>query len=544
MAKRNDENLRVVTFDFETDPFEVGRIPEPFCVGFFDGEDYFEKWSDDPDEVVFYTLEVMSEYGEDTVFYAHNGGKFDFHFLIKHADTISDLILIGARIVQMRINGALLRDSYAMIPVPLSKYQKLEIEYWKMEKEFRWKYRDEISRYLKVDCEALFELVTGFIDEFGMSLTMASAAMRELEKFHEYDKMSGDDLDARFRKFYFGGRVEYFEQGRLTGNFKVYDVNSMYPSVMKDYKHPISSRMTAIAGRAASNDKILDECVFAEIKAYSDGAFPWRDPEPKDWRDKKLFFPVGVRNFFVTGHELRTALRLGLCEIKSVRRAWLSDKQTTFEPFVDHFYKARMKARDEGDKLHDLFYKLVLNSAYGKFAQDPSKFRDFEFSDGEMLDPADGWVIAWRCPDTGKKIYERKSTQPEYIGRKNVATAASITGAARARLLEGLHHSERPIYCDTDSVICESLSGVPMHPSNLGAWDLEAEGDTLSVVGRKTYALFNSGECIKRASKGVRATGEEIARVAMGEVLEFENEAPTFSIKKAPTFIKRKVRLT
>ena len=477
-------------------------------------------------------------WGDDAIFYAHNAGKFDFHFLLPYADSITEIVMIGSRIVQARINGCLFRDSYALIPVSLATHEKTEIEYWKMENQHREEHRQEIIDYLRDDCVNLHTLVSAFVSEFGHFLTMASAALKQLSNFHPYEKMTADNQDEHFRQFYYGGRVEYFEQGRLYGDWKIYDVNSMYPSVMRDFQHPITDDFTTISGKAAYNDRIISKCSFAEISGYSEGAFPQRP----DKENGKLYFPHSFGNYYVTGHELRMALELNAVKIRQIKRVYVASKTTSFAQFVNHFYDARQKAKADGNKLYTLFYKLVLNSAYGKFAQDPSKFREYKFSSGEMLDPAEGWAMIWHDPQSLSRIYERPTRQPLWTGRHNVATAASITGAARARLFEGLRKASRAVYCDTDSIICERLDGVELDPAKLGAWDLEKSGNRLSIVGRKTYALYQDETCVKIASKGVRATGEDIERIALGDIIEFRNEAPTFSLKKAPHFITRKVR--
>lgn len=539
MAKKNETPRQIVTFDYETDPFEYGRIPQPFCVGTYDGTNFENLWSDDPAELAAFVFDVAETWGDDAIFYAHNAGKFDFHFLLPHATTVTEVVMIGARIVQARINGTLFRDSYALIPVSLATHEKTDIDYSKMEKEARHSHAEEITAYLRDDCVSLYTLVSAFVNEFGPYLTMASAALSQLAEFHPYTKMTSDFMDAQFRQFYFGGRVEFFEQGTLHGNWKIFDVNSMYPSVMRDFQHPITDEFNTISGKAAYNERIIAKCAFAEIKCYSEGAFPFRNMD----ENGKLYFPHAYRDYYVTGHELRMALDLNAISKLQIKCVYVPKETTSFAQFVDHFYNARQKAKAEKNKLYDLFYKLVLNSAYGKFAQDPSKFKEYEFTFGEMLDPAEGWQMIWHDPQTMCRVYERPSKQPLWTGRHNVATAASITGAARARLFQGLRNAIRPVYCDTDSVICEGLENVPLDPVKLGAWDLEKTGDRLSVVGRKTYALYEGGQCVKLASKGVRATGDDIVRIAEGEVIEFKNIAPTFSLKKAPHFIKRKVKV-
>jgi len=181
-----------------------------------------------------------------------------------------------------------------------------------------------------------------------------------------------------------------------------------------------------------------------------------------------------------------------------------------------------------------------MNSAYGKFAQNPDGFKDWCIVDNEALPMP--WLPEHEF-DNGWIIYSRPTTKPHSIFRYNVMTAASITGAARAMLLRGLHGAVNPIYCDTDSIICESLDG-DLDEYRLGAWKQEACGDRVAIAGKKLYAVTNKGELVKHACKGVRITPSQIFDVAEGSEVLYENMAPTFSLTKKTKFIKRRVRAT
>ena len=61
--------------DSETDPFEHGRVPEPFIWGLFDGRKYYEFSS--TDEFVTHIKDRPYD------LYAHNGGKYDWHFPVE-----------------------------------------------------------------------------------------------------------------------------------------------------------------------------------------------------------------------------------------------------------------------------------------------------------------------------------------------------------------------------------------------------------------------------------------------------------------------------
>lgn len=521
----------IYVFDFETDPFKYDRIPGPFLVGVYGDDLTFNYCWGEAVDVILWLVNWLEGLPKGSIVYAHNGGKFDFHFLKDHFD-LGDIKIINARIAKLKISGVELRDSFLMIPVPLSAHKKDDIEYWKMEADKREEFRDEIISYLEGDCVYLYELVKGFIEEFGISLTMATAAMREMKKFYDVERITDADRDKLYRRFYYGGRVEYFERGNLTGNFKIYDVNSMYPSVMRKYKHPVSNGVIIYDKRHfASAVPHLD---FAVVEGWNDGAFPVR------MEKGGLSFKREYGEFFVTGHELRMALELGIFRIKEIKEAYKCEETSTFAEFIDHFYALRQEAKSRGDRLKDLFYKLIMNSSYGKYAQNPENFKDWCIVDNEIL--GEGWLPEEHF-DNGLIIYSRPTVKPHHLFRYNILTAASITGAARAELMLGLSKATRPVYCDTDSIICEHLDA-DLDDKELGKWALEAQGDGLAIAGKKMYCLMNKGKSVKTASKGVRLNQDEIVSVASGEEIEYENMAPTFSLTKETRFVKRKVRMT
>jgi hypothetical protein len=392
---------------------------------------------------------------------------------------------------------------------------------------------------------------------------MASAALTLLRSKHGFDTLT-EKQDAELRAFYFGGRNQCFATGVLHGNWKVYDVTSSYPDTMKRLKHPISS--TPIYGT-----KINDKTHFAYIRAWSLGALPIRR------EDGGLDFPIGTRDFYACIHEIRAGLETKTLRIIKVYHTITFDTETDFSEFIDEEFELRALAMQAGDGIGTLFHKLEPNSSYGKFAQDPRKYENWLFNPYEIPTPfycdtcqqrirkklpkencttcdgdnpstsPYGWYLHTR--KAGRDIY----AQPQRVkpgGFFNVATAASITSGARATLLRGIQRATRPIYCDTDSIICEHLEeggGVSINLTGqkiLGTWELEATGDTVCIAGKKLYAVFNSGEVIKKASKGVNLTADQIRRVCEGDVVSYADPVPKFSLDKEPVFITRNIRKT
>jgi DNA polymerase elongation subunit (family B) len=530
------EDRPIYTLDAETDPFQHGRKPEPFSWDFYDGEKHHTTWGDNCTEEMIIHIRTRKA----GIIYMHNGGRFDIYFLI-HEILNRPMKIINGRIAKAQIECDRgrheIRDSYSIIPVPLKltvkEDGKLDIEYSKLERDVRDEHRIEIILYLHRDTELLWKLCVEFVDMFGVQLTIGGTAMKELRKVHEFTRLTLEEDKEIRGKYFYGGRVECFESGIIEGQFKVYDVNSMYPYAMKTALHP--------AGRCYhTGSRITKDTCFITAKGYSRGAFPVRPLKGN------LNFDHQEGWFHVTRHEWDMAEELGLFDCEQVIDCQEFDAKLCFDEFVDKFYDLRMEAQAGGDEIRKLFYKLVMNSAYGKFAQSSENYCEFRLTDskttlwdkgwelhtihGSLERMGEAWMI-WSKPSLDETMY-------------NVATGCSITGAARAILMHAIHGSKRPIYCDTDSLICESLPGVEKS-KELGAWKLEAECTRVAMAGKKLYALFDAdGGVVKQANKGVKISAEDIVRVCEGAEIECLRDAPSFKLDGSHRFIDRIVRMT
>ncbi len=138
-------DFTLATADFETDPFLEYRVPEPFCCGLYDGTIYTDFWGKD---CVAQFIRYLESLEEKLLIYFHNGGGFDFWFLIWFADEGSIQVLNG-KVVKFRIAGHEFRDSFKILPFGLDKYQKDKIDYAKFEAKVRAKHKKEILAYQK-----------------------------------------------------------------------------------------------------------------------------------------------------------------------------------------------------------------------------------------------------------------------------------------------------------------------------------------------------------------------------------------------------------
>lgn len=550
--------MNIAVLDLETDPFVYGKLVHPFLAGFYDGKRFIHFWGSD---CIARMVTFLAEQKTRFTIYAHNGGRFDFLFFLDNLT--KDLRLINRRIVQSFLGRHELRDSFAIMPFALETYKKTKIDYNHFTAENRDRHRPEIVSYLRDDCRDLFDLCTAFNQQFGKSLTIGGAALKQLKTFHSFQQGT-PSYDAYFRKdFYFGGRNQVFRAGVRKAPIQIIDVNSMYPSVMRDHLHPVGIRK--IHGTRISADTAFVRCI-----GKNDGAFPVRQ------KDGRLDFTVRSGAFNVSIHEFRAGEDTGSFKCERVLETIDMPERIHFDQYVDHFYNARLAAKASGDVIRTLLFKFVLNSSYGKFAQNPENFSDW------CITRADELPEQWhdcrpgclpdedgQCPkrwtagfiNLGYIMWERPA-KGRHDGYYNIATGASITGAARSVLLRGIHATPCPLYCDTDSIISDGPSGVVQNDTLLGGWKLEAEGQSIAIAGKKLYAVFDGGltaipddhgktdfvpgygNCIKKAHKGANLSGAEVYTVAMGGEVEYCKPAPAFRFDGNHTFTRRIIRRT
>jgi DNA polymerase type B, organellar and viral len=543
---RKFKGLPFVTVDAETDPFKPGRVPQPFIWGVYDGRtgDYEE----------FETKREVVEYLEDWkgIAYAHNGGKFDWHYLKDEIKSDTPLMVINGRMAKFKIGECEFRDSMNLLVNPLRAFAKETIDYSKLEPDVRHLHMDEIRRYLRSDCVNLWETLQKYFDNYGRGLTQAGAAMRYWTKKYEVPWIPQTMQQAAdHRDYYYGGRVECFESGYSRRRFSVVDKNSAYPDAMCR-KHPISPEGTETvhlptAGNFGS--------ALIKVEGVARGCFPWRLVDSQGRRTGQLLFPHDertIREYSITGWELEAALEADAFKIFKVVSVRRYTQTVDFKDYIHEFFQQRRIAQECGDAMMDVFGKLFMNSLYGGFAIDPTKFEEFVIATDQS---AAGFIKRDSDPYAkladwyGRHLLTRPL--PEWKHKyRNVATAASITGFVRAELFRAMNKCSGVMYCDTDSIAARDVSALDKG-KELGQWKVEMECDEAAIAGKKLYAFRSTGAVgkiergdYKTASKGVRLSAPEIIRVARGEAVTYTPDVPTYSLHKAPEFTSRTIRMT
>lgn len=270
------------------------------------------------------------------------------------------------------------------------------------------------------------------------------------------------DVTAKLRLAYKGGRVEAWVRGSPDKEEFCYDVVSLYPSVMKEKSYPCGiNKLT----KKFDVDLCHDGIALVTVKQDTDIPFLSVKTFCKDG-NIKLIFPNGKFKAWHTYPELRYFSVMGLGKILKVHEAYETrGSKFYFEDYIDEFFGLK-----NSDKEHADFWKLCMNSLYGKFAQDAHS--------PELSLNADNSI-----------------SQIELFGNKkdnfqtNILASAYVSAFGKIKMHKHYRKcgAENIAYTDTDSL--HSFKELSDIGNNLGDLALKVKGKGTYI--RSKFYLFN-----------------------------------------------------
>lgn len=528
LLKRHKKLNDFSTFDIET------RKKKTILIGIWYQNKYikFFKWSDFFDFVLRRRIRTK-------LFYAHNL-KFDGIYLANECQKRGfevEFIDSGGKLIELKIKVrsrtnsrgkqvneyVTFRDSYSLFPasqeklansfdVPTKKYL---LDFEQLE---RMKKEEAMPEYLKRnrdDVKGLYEILRKaqkmFYNRFGVdcskAMTVSQLALRIFRTRYQSNSLRnplvvGDRHDKGLigefkliQNSYAGGRVEVFDMN-LKNEVAVYDINSMYPSVMLK-PVPINSYFcleNVSPGKA--EEIILNNHGFADVTVTSRREF-----FPLLWtkQDGKLLFTNfrKSRGSFAFP-ELRKMLEKGGVIDKVHKIIVFDDSKPIFKEYVKEIYSIRKKAKATNDTATNFVCKLLLNSLYGKFAQDPERSGIKLLTPEQANKLLDNDVDGIDCDKNGNFFTFEKNFNVSSFFMPHIASY--ITSRARVLIYEYLNKANNPVYCDTDSVFCEYLHE---NSQELGKMELEKILYDFEGINAKVYQATNKhGNLVKKA-KGI-----------------------------------------
>ncbi|MCJ7572341.1 MAG: DNA polymerase [Candidatus Thermoplasmatota archaeon] len=388
--------LKFAVFDIET-----YKWINPYALGFYDGETY-RIFTGKNCVYDFVRFVITHKYRAYTIF-AHFGGKFDFNFIaetIKSLDYDFKMIFQGSSCLQIKVyhhkegktegrdirDKTCFNDSYALLKFSLDKLTKnFNVEHQKInfmpdgkkDNDYDYLYeklfKNDDKRfhdYLRNDVLGLYEVIYKFNEmieknDGTMGLTIASTSLRTYQKgFLKHDITVCDkELNDEMKRAYYGGRTEILKMLLPDDKYYCYDVNSLYPYVMFNNEFPISKPMK-LSNPTKRN--ILNDCGITYCKIVAPDLYiPLLPLHYSINKINKLIYPVGEFYGYWDNHFLRKALELGYkIEIKKM---YIFKTDYIFKDFVKKFFEIKQKAKKDSPDY--VLAKLMLNSLYGKFAQ-------------------------------------------------------------------------------------------------------------------------------------------------------------------------------
>jgi hypothetical protein len=319
-------------------------------------------------------------------------------------------------------------------------------------------------KYLKIYCMRDAEIsykTMRFISEFCAELNInlkktAAATALNFWRRNFLDRVifqMKPELIEKHYLAYYGGRTELFRRGKIGDGYKFYDVNSLYPSVMRNaFPDPNSVRHVT-----NSEEKLIDEYEGISHARIIAPKYMKRPFLPYRHESGKLLFPLGEWDAWYSHVELRYAKSLGYKIKKVYETIYYTKKWYPFKKFVDFCYERRLRYKKEGNVPKEKFMKLLMNSLYGKFAQKSSGDQEIIHIDSLTVDKMDDMAYKGYEEDiVGEhgdwRYFTRKKTR-SYPAFVIPILSLYTTAYARIVLYEYLKDDDSVVYVDTDSIV-------------------------------------------------------------------------------------------
>lgn len=484
----------------------------------------------------------------------HNTSCFDSFFIINSCcksekyslDVLSrDNIIYKVTVTNKKNKSIVFRDSYLLFPYTLSKMAEtfgvsLKRNSFTHDLNILENYRkEEFLTNLLLDSEQdvnllseTFEKFQCFIfKEFKLNilecLTLASFSLK-LFRTSYYDcvltpiQLLDGNRDSFIRESYRGGIVDVYKPLLICGYH--YDINSLYPYVMKSFDMPIGEGTWLFN---FSDFRLDDFFGFLEVEVTSPNNLyiPFLS---FNHEQKGLISPTGTWIATYFSEELKYAVRLGykLRFIKGIsfRRGKI------FEKFVSDLYNKRVSMAK--DSSLNIVYKLIMNSVYGKLGM-KNEINKCCFLDSKDEKAVKRIILTHNvkeCINLGNKIMIKYDDIPSveklnellflklintktynsltdkaFYGTRNLKNAVHLSSAITAYARIEMHtlkmkYQENLYYSDTDSLFLDiKLPDGLVSNTELGLLKYEGEINQGIFIAPKLYYIeYKDGRIITK----------------------------------------------
>lgn len=397
----------------------------------------------------------------------YNSGK-SYNTLISEEGQFYSIKVHFKRGVTVEFN-----DSLKILPFPVKSIAKsFNLP---MEKEIidygNYEINEDTLRYVFNDVKIVALALCQLKENGFLGMTAASSAYKWFISKREGTDILFPDLDddmmLEWRDAYRGGRsqVNPMYAGKVLKNVRRYDVNSMYPSIMRNAWLPIG-QPKPIKQRGKYKFEMYKINISFTLK---DGHLPTLLKKNIMFGDQSYYTETeGIELMYISSIDYELLERHYNIEYVNFEEMWgFNTSNKVFDDYIDYWYDIKSKSSGAMKQLA----KLMLNSLYGKFGSNPvGKNKTPSLNEEGAL----AFTLGEEQPR--KKYYLFMAIAITSYAHKLIDDAIVATGI------------ENFVYCDTDSV--HTLGYLPenlIDQKKLGLFKLEATETRSKYVRQKTY---------------------------------------------------------
>ena len=459
-------------------------------------------------------------------------------------------------------------------PVPKIEYfpdsvsQKEYIDYANRFNKNNWSLKQEAINYCQLDCISLYQVMDKFsnmiFDKWSLNITnyptitsLTFAIFRAHYLKPNMIPMISGQIFKDIKLSYTGGATDMYlptnidllededamsnlisneSMDLLLGDLEpiyCYDVNSLYPFVMKNNKLP-TGKIFYFEGDITKLKP--NKLGFYYVKVTA--PINLDHPIIQLHHNNCTLSPTGTFEMMIYSEEMKNAKKYGY-KFEILRGYYFEGKEIIFHNYIKQLYSLRLLF-EKGDPMN-FIAKILMNSLYGRFGMD-SSFSDtniitnYQFEDMMKNLPFGKLNLIEDITNIGdshimiSKIKDETDTMLNSIGEVhniNIALASSITSLARVHMSKFKNNPHIKLYyTDTDSIFINLDENQLNNLFNnccgfkIGQMKLEYKINKAIFLGPKAYYLELDNE--KKIVK-IKGLNSNVVNNAIFNELTFNN---------------------
>jgi hypothetical protein len=565
--------------DVET--YKVGDKIKPYLIAWYDGKIKKSYFINDYPSYDALVLQVMNDLSKKKYrnhrIYLHNLSKFDSTFLltplcnienasVKPKENKGKLISIKFKYKHVLLH---LYDSYLLLPASLRKLgvsfnnngrkdyfpilfndinysgvvpaftyfvdtsQDQYNSYCKRFNKKIWDFKTESIKYCLMDCIALFNILNKFNDlifnKFKLNMTdyptLPSLTFANYRaNYMPENTIAGLNgvIYEDIKQSYTGGAVDMYKPSNNKDELiYAYDVNSLYPFVMKTFDMPVGIPTYFSGDISLLKDENPFGFFMCDVEAPMNIKQPIIQLHLKSKEGVSTVSPVGNFEMILFSQEMLNAEKYGY-KFK-IKWGYLFDRKNIFKEIINELYSIRINF-PKSDPMNYIS-KILMNALYGRWGmsnqfnntnviskKDYPSYEDKHINNiVDVLDLDKNFMVT--CKQDMENILLDNGTINSNI---NIAIASAITAYARIHMSQFKNNPEYTLYyVDTDGIyINKPLSDHLVSDKELGLMKLEHVCDKAIFIAPKVYGLHTKdGDTILKV-KGLKKESIESLKLA------------------------------